>query len=51
VDIKVEGVEEETSGSAREGGTYFGPGGGEGGGKEGRRWPKGERGGGSRGNY
>lgn len=29
------GVEEETGGSAREGGTYFGPGGGEGGKEEG----------------
>lgn len=43
------GVEEETGGSAREGGTYFGPGGGRG--EEGRRWPKGERGGRGGGNY
>lgn len=39
---KSRGVEEETGGSAREGGTYFGPGGGWEGGE--RRWPKGERG-------
>lgn len=39
------GVEEETGGSAREGGTYFGPGG------RGEGWPEGERGGEGGGNY
>lgn len=41
------GVEEETGGSAREGGTYFGPGGK----GEGEGWPEGERGGEGGGNY